>query len=90
MQPLVQKSPPAAVIYYGAVLRRPSYTGLLLIVVGLTLALGRWLSCLVATMLATAGLARRITVEESALASHLGSEWTAFARTRKRLIPMVW
>jgi protein-S-isoprenylcysteine O-methyltransferase Ste14 len=73
-----------------AVLRHPSYTGLLLIVAGLTLALGSWLSCLVAAVLATAGVARRIAVEESALASHLGPEWTAFARTRKRLIPMVW
>jgi protein-S-isoprenylcysteine O-methyltransferase len=73
-----------------AVLRHPSYTGLLIIVAGLTLALGSWLSCLVATALATAGVARRIAVEESALASHLGPDWTAFARTRKRLIPMVW
>jgi protein-S-isoprenylcysteine O-methyltransferase Ste14 len=54
------------------------------------LVLESWLSCLVATGLATVGVARRIIVEESALASHLGQEWTAFARTRKRLVPMVW
>jgi protein-S-isoprenylcysteine O-methyltransferase len=46
---------------YGVV-RHPSYTGTLLTVVGVTLALGSWLSCLVATAFALAGLARRILV----------------------------
>lgn len=62
----------------------------LLTVIGLSLALGNWLSCVVATLFALAGLARRIAVEERALAEHLGPEWAAFAQTRKRLIPMVW
>jgi protein-S-isoprenylcysteine O-methyltransferase Ste14 len=73
-----------------AVLRHPSYAGELLTVIGLSLALGNWLSCVVATLFALAGLARRIAVEERALAEHLGPEWAAFAQTRKRLIPMVW
>ncbi|HEY8676997.1 MAG TPA: isoprenylcysteine carboxylmethyltransferase family protein [Candidatus Dormibacteraeota bacterium] len=74
---------------YG-VLRHPSYTGGLLTVIGLSLALGSWLSCLVAALFALAGFARRIAVEERALASHLGPAWTAFSSTRKRLIPRVW
>jgi protein-S-isoprenylcysteine O-methyltransferase len=73
-----------------AILRHPSYTGELLTVIGLSLALGSWLSCLVATVFALGGLARRIAVEERALAERLGPEWAAFAQTRKRLIPMVW
>jgi protein-S-isoprenylcysteine O-methyltransferase Ste14 len=73
-----------------AVVRHPSYTGTLLTVVGVTVALGSWLSCLVATGFACAGLVRRIVVEEDALAGHLGSAWTAFASRRKRLIPLVW
>jgi protein-S-isoprenylcysteine O-methyltransferase len=73
-----------------AVVRHPSYAGGLLTVIGLSLALGSWLSCLVAAACALAGFARRISVEERALAAHLGSEWTVFARTRKRLIPLLW
>ncbi len=71
-------------------LRHPSYTGALLTVVGLALALGSWLSCVVAALCALAGLVQRILVEERALASRLGPAWDGFARTRKRLIPFVW
>jgi len=50
----------------------------------------KFLAAPVATLCALGGLARRIAVEERALAEHLGPEWAAFAQTRKRLIPMVW
>jgi protein-S-isoprenylcysteine O-methyltransferase len=72
------------------VVRHPSYTGGLLTVVGLSLALGSWIGCLVAVAFALAGFAQRIRVEEQALASHLGPAWTAYSRTRKRLVPLVW
>jgi protein-S-isoprenylcysteine O-methyltransferase len=71
-------------------LRHPSYTGALLTVVGVTLALGSWLGCVVATVLCVAGLVQRIRVEERALAARLGPAWEVFARSRRRLIPMVW
>jgi protein-S-isoprenylcysteine O-methyltransferase len=71
-------------------LRHPSYTGSLITVVGVTLALGNWLGCVVAVVLALAGLVQRILVEERALAGRLGPAWDAFARSRRRLIPMVW
>jgi protein-S-isoprenylcysteine O-methyltransferase len=71
-------------------LRHPSYTGALLTVIGVTLALGSWLGCLVATLLALSGLVQRILVEERALAARLGPAWGAFARGRRRLIPMFW
>lgn len=72
------------------VLRHPSYTGALLTVVGVTLALGTWVGCLVATLCALAGLVQRILVEERALATRLGPRWDAFARGRRRLVPLVW
>ncbi|HSP65587.1 MAG TPA: isoprenylcysteine carboxylmethyltransferase family protein [Candidatus Deferrimicrobium sp.] len=71
-------------------LRHPSYTGALVTVVGVTLALGSWPGCLAATGLTVAGLVQRIVVEERALAVRLGPAWGAFARSRRRLIPMVW
>lgn len=71
-------------------LRHPSYTGALLTLVGVSFALGSWISCLVAALLGLTGLVPRILVEERALASRLGPAWTVFAGHRKRLIPLVW
>lgn len=71
-------------------LRHPAYTGALLSVVGVTLALGTWIGCVVAAGFALGGLVQRIRVEERALASQLGPAWNAFAGTRRRLIPMLW
>jgi protein-S-isoprenylcysteine O-methyltransferase Ste14 len=71
-------------------LRHPSYTGALLTLVGVSLALGNWIGCLAAALLGLAGLVQRILVEERALASRLGPAWTEFAGQRKRLIPLVW
>jgi protein-S-isoprenylcysteine O-methyltransferase Ste14 len=73
-----------------AVVRHPSYSGCLMTVVGLSLALGSWLGCAVATVMAIIGFARRISVEERALSSHLGRAWTEYARRRKRLVPPFW
>lgn len=71
-------------------LRHPSYTGALLTTVGVALALGSWLGLIVAAVFSLAGLGQRILVEERALESRLGPAWTAYARRRKRLIPLVW
>jgi protein-S-isoprenylcysteine O-methyltransferase len=71
-------------------LRHPSYTGALLTVAGVTLALCNWLGCLVATLCTLMGLVQRIVVEERALSTRLGPAWEAFARRRRRLLPLVW
>jgi protein-S-isoprenylcysteine O-methyltransferase Ste14 len=71
-------------------LRHPSYSGLLLALVGLGLALGNWLSIAVLVVLPTAGIVWRISVEEDALRRSLGDEYEDFATSRKRLIPKVW
>ena len=52
--------------------RHPSYTGLLLTLVGLGFALGNWLSVLALAVLPTIGLVIRIRVEEQALLAALG------------------
>jgi len=70
--------------------RHPSYTGLLLTLVGLGTALGNWLSLVALAMLPTAGLVIRIRVEEAALESALGEPYRSFAEHRRRLIPGLW
>jgi protein-S-isoprenylcysteine O-methyltransferase Ste14 len=72
------------------VLRHPSYTGILLAVIGLGFFIGNWLSVVALTACFAAGLVYRIRVEERALRRDLGDRYRDFASTRKRLIPYVW
>jgi protein-S-isoprenylcysteine O-methyltransferase Ste14 len=70
--------------------RHPSYTGLLMTLVGVGLALGNWASLALLVVLPTAGLVVRIRVEERALFGGIGEPYRRFAQGRARLIPGVW
>jgi protein-S-isoprenylcysteine O-methyltransferase Ste14 len=72
------------------VLRHPSYAALLLVLIGIGLTYGNWLSLVALTILPLAGLMNRMRVEEAALAAALGPAYTAYASTRKRIVPFVW
>jgi protein-S-isoprenylcysteine O-methyltransferase Ste14 len=70
--------------------RHPSYTGLLVTLVGLGVALGNWLSLLALAILPTIGLVVRIRVEEQALLTALGEPYREYAGRHRRLVPGVW
>jgi protein-S-isoprenylcysteine O-methyltransferase Ste14 len=72
------------------VLRHPSYTGLLAVVLGFGLALDNWLALIVAVVPPTVAIVVRIRVEERALLAGIGEPYRVFAATRSRLIPHVW
>jgi protein-S-isoprenylcysteine O-methyltransferase Ste14 len=72
------------------VLRHPSYTGLILIFAGFALAIGSWVGAAAALVLVVAGMVPRIRVEERALATTFGAEYTEYASSRARLLPHVW
>jgi protein-S-isoprenylcysteine O-methyltransferase Ste14 len=88
----VQTSDDQPVITSGPyrILRHPSYTGLLLMVIGIGLLWGNWLGLGVLTVLAFAAVAYRISVEEKALVADLGDRYRTYAEHHKRLIPFVW
>ena len=69
-------------------MRHPSYTGGLLTVMGVLVCCVNWAS-LAALILAVAGYAYRIKVEERALATDLGSPYRDYMRRTKRLIPFL-
>lgn len=71
-------------------LRHPSYTGGLLILLGMGLCLGDVAAVLVLTVLPLLGYLPRIRVEERALAEGFGADYTAWARRTDRLVPGVW
>jgi protein-S-isoprenylcysteine O-methyltransferase len=70
--------------------RHPSYTGLLLALLGLGVFFGNWLSVIVLFVPATFVVIHRIRIEESVLAGALGPAYSAYCTRTKRLIPGVW
>lgn len=70
--------------------RHPSYTGALVLYIGLGLALGNWAGLLALLACVGAAFAYRISVEESVLAAALGEPYQNYMRRTRRLIPFVF
>jgi protein-S-isoprenylcysteine O-methyltransferase Ste14 len=70
--------------------RHPSYAGIVLVLTGIGITYGNWLSLAALALVPLIGFVYRIHVEEAALAATLGSRYTSYAAGRKRLIPFVW
>lgn len=70
--------------------RHPSYTGALIALLGVGVALDSWLALLALVLLPLLGLVVRIRVEEAALERALGDEYRAYAARRRRLLPGLW
>lgn len=71
--------------------RHPSYSGLLLTLVGLGMTFENWLSMLSLAVLPILGLVVRIRVEERALLAVLGEPYRTYAATHPwRLVPRIW
>jgi len=89
----VQTSADQPVITAGPyrVVRHPSYAGVLLAAMGLSLLLfANWLALLLVTAALFVGLGYRIRVEERALVVQLGDNYRRYAASRKRLVPFIW
>ena len=69
--------------------RHPSYTAALLIVLGMGLSLGNWLSILVSMPVAFFAYSYRARVEEQALLGRLGAPYERFMSSRKRFVPFL-
>jgi protein-S-isoprenylcysteine O-methyltransferase Ste14 len=70
-----------------ALVRHPSYTGMLLIFAALGLRLDNWISLAIAMVPPLLALLYRMDVEEQALALAFGEEYQIYRRSTKRLIP---
>jgi protein-S-isoprenylcysteine O-methyltransferase Ste14 len=73
-----------------AFVRHPSYTALLMYMVGFGILLGNWLGVLGLTGAMLVALVYRIRVEEEALSAALGEAYTRYAAQHKRLVPLIW
>jgi protein-S-isoprenylcysteine O-methyltransferase Ste14 len=68
----------------------PSYTGMILVFVGIGLMLGNWISLACLAVIPTLGLVFRIRTEERVLIAGLGDPYRRFLAGRARLLPGVW
>lgn len=71
-------------------LRHPAYTGVIVTVTGIGLALGNWASLLAMAVLPTLAIAFRMRVEERALGEQFGQAYDAFREDRWAVIPCLW
>ena len=71
-------------------IRHPSYTGALVTLVGLGLALGNWAGLLAILICMGAAYAYRISVEEAALLAALGEPYKQYVRRTRRLVPFLF
>jgi protein-S-isoprenylcysteine O-methyltransferase Ste14 len=83
--------PDQAVVERGAYrwVRHPSYTAGALLLGGMILALGNWVSVAVITTAVILAYGYRVRVEERALVATLGDPYRAYMRRTKRFIPLV-
>ena len=70
--------------------RHPSYSAALLIILGIALSLGNWLSVAVSLVIAFVAYSYRAHVEEQALLSSLGAPYAQFMAARKRFVPFIY
>jgi protein-S-isoprenylcysteine O-methyltransferase Ste14 len=70
-------------------IRHPAYSGSMLTIAGLGIALGSWAGVLVIIVLSSIAYAYRISVEEKVLLIELGEEYAQYMRRTKMVIPFI-
>jgi protein-S-isoprenylcysteine O-methyltransferase Ste14 len=68
-------------------IRHPSYTGMILIIIGLAIAMNSWVSALIVIIPISLVLIYRINVEEKLLADVFGEKYKAYKSITYRIIP---
>lgn len=70
--------------------RHPSYTGLLLLAIGVGIAMDDWVSLALTVVLPITAVLWRISVEERELVHVLGGPYESYRAQTKRLVPGLW
>lgn len=69
--------------------RHPSYTGGMMMFIGLGLTLGSWVSVALLTIATIVAYGYRVTVEERVLLDTIGEPYGSYMKERKRFIPYI-
>lgn len=70
--------------------RHPSYSGVLITVLGIGLAITNWLALLAISVFTLAGFIYRVRVEEHALCAAIGPPYQDYMKRTWRFIPYLW
>lgn len=70
--------------------RHPSYTGAMVTILGLGLAMTNWLSLVLIVLGSLIGYEYRVRVEERALCEGIGDSYREYMLRTKRFVPHVW
>ncbi|HEU0026426.1 MAG TPA: isoprenylcysteine carboxylmethyltransferase family protein [Ktedonobacterales bacterium] len=70
--------------------RHPAYSGMLLTLLGIGLALANWASVVAVLTISLIGMLYRVRVEERALIAALGQPYVDYMRRTKRFIPFMF
>ena len=81
-QPVIRSGPYRLV-------RHPSYTGGMMMFIGIGLSLGNWISVALLAFSTVALYSYRVSVEERALLETIGEPYGVYMKERKRFIPYV-
>lgn len=71
-------------------IRHPAYTGVILTLAGIGVAMGHWLALLSLLVFGIASRFYRVLIEENALAEGLGKAYKDYMKRTKRFIPFIW
>ncbi|MBS0381817.1 MAG: isoprenylcysteine carboxylmethyltransferase family protein [Proteobacteria bacterium] len=71
-------------------IRHPSYSGALVALLGLGLALTNWVSLILVLAGGLIGYLRRVQVEEQALCADLGQPYRDYMQRTRRFVPHLW
>jgi protein-S-isoprenylcysteine O-methyltransferase len=70
-------------------IRHPSYTGGMMMFIGIGLSLGNWISAVLLTISTISLYSYRVSVEERALLETIGEPYVAYMKECKRFVPYV-
>ncbi len=71
-------------------IRHPGYVGALVLYVATMIFLHAWFSAVLALVLVSGAVWRRVRYEEQWLLQHLGADYAAYSRRVKALVPLLW
>jgi protein-S-isoprenylcysteine O-methyltransferase Ste14 len=72
------------------ILRHPSYSGYLIAMAGIGIALNNWAALLIMLTINVAIYNHRMSIEEAALADAFGPDYEQYKRETKRIIPLLY
>ena len=89
---ILKVSPDQPVVDVGpyAFVRHPSYSGLLLALLGCGVMVGNWVGALGSFVIVLAAVVYRIRIEERLLLDSIGADYRRYASRHARLVPFLW